>query len=507
VTTPAPLSEADVRTIIRQVLERFPAPASSSATSSPASAASGGDGLTRPAPERTAAKAGDIPSVGAGYGVFETMDQAVDAARAAFPAYRALPIAKRTQLIDAIRKVALENAETIAKAELAETKLGRVDHKIIKLEIVARLSPGPDIIEPRVFTGDRGLTLIDYAPFGVIGAVTPSTHPVATLVCNAIAFLGGGNVGVFNPHPASQKIFAWAIQLFNKELQRLGAPPNCLTTIAKPTIETGKAMFNHPKVALILVTGGPAVVSEALAAPKRAICAGPGNPPVVVDETADIALAAREITNGAVFDNNVLCIGEKEVFVVDKVADALKRGMLGHGCVELDRRDIDRLAIEAFQLTGGIGCGKARLNRDFVGRDAHVLASSIGLRVPNTTPLLIGEVPADHPWVQNEQLMPFLPIVRVRDAKQGIEQALDAEHGYRHTASIFSRNIATMSEMAQRSEVSIFVKNGPTYAGLGQGGEGYTSFSIATPTGEGLTTARSFCRERRCALIDNFRIV
>jgi acyl-CoA reductase-like NAD-dependent aldehyde dehydrogenase len=453
------------------------------------------------------ANGGAIFSPDTGLGVFETMDEAVRAAHEAQPHFHALTLEKRAEIIANIRRVGLEHAEAFAKSAQAETKMGRVDHKHAKHEIVTRFTPGPDFLEPRVFTGDRGLTLIDYAPFGVIGAITPSTHPTPTLINNAISFLSGGNTAAFNPHPAGKRTFAHAVQVLNTAIQEAGGPPNCLTTVIAPTIDSGKELFVHPLVRVLLVTGGPAVVNEALKAPKRAVCAGPGNPPVVVDETADVELAAQEIINGASFDNNILCIGEKEVFVVEKLIDPLMQAMRRKGCAWLEKHDIDRLAVEAFQFEGGVGCGKGRLNRECVGRSANVLASMIDLEVPEDTPLLIGEVDAEHPWVQEEQLMPFLPIIRVHDWKEGVERALQAEHGYLHTASMFSTNVEHMSEFARRSCVSIFVKNGPTYAGLGEGGEGYTSFSIATPTGEGLTTARTFCRERRCTLIDAFRIV
>jgi aldehyde dehydrogenase len=513
------ISENQIRGLIREVLDRFqPAPGQGGASPSGGPAAgyggapSGGGSSYAPvySPPTHLDTAKRIPSPDLGLGVFETMDQAIRAAKEAFPAFRSLKMTKRREIVEALRAAALENAPDFARGARDETGMGRVDHKIIKHEIVARLTPGPEIIEPKVFTGDRGLTLVDYAPFGVIGAITPSTHPVPTLLCNAICFLSGGNTAAFNSHPAAKRTFADALQKFNRVIQAHGGPPNVITTVMEPTIDTGKELFFHPDVALILVTGGPAVVAEALKAPKRAVCAGPGNPPVVVDETADLELAAREIINGAAFDNNILCIGEKEVFVVEKVFEPLRQAMRRVGCVELERHDIDRLAMEAFMLKSGsqvISCSGARLNRELVGRDAWKLADAIGLKVPRETPMLIGEVPFEHAWVQEEQLMPFLPLVRVRDVWEGIDKAIAAEHNYRHTATIFSHNVKAMSEMARRLEVSIFVKNGPSYAGLGQGGEGYTSFSIATPTGEGLTTARTFCRERRCAMIDKFRIV
>jgi aldehyde dehydrogenase len=446
------------------------------------------------------------------HGVFASIGEAAEAAHDAFLQYREATIEQRRAVIAAIRQTAFEHKEDFSKRILDETHLGRYDHKIQKHLTVINLTPGVEDIAPRhCWTGDRGLTIEEYAPYGVIGAVTPVTHPVETMINNAISFLAGGNTAVFNPHPASKRVFAYALDLFNNAIHRATGFRNLITCIDEPTIESGREMFNHPRVRVLLVTGGPGVVKEALKTPKKAITAGPGNPPVVVDETAVIPKAARDIIAGAAFDNNILCIGEKEVFVVESVADQLMAEMQAAGCVRLDKAQIDRLAQVAFKCDGAHGagrsCGGAVLNRDVVGRDACVLARAIGLDVPPDTPLLIGETAFDDPWVQHEQMMTFLPIVRCRHVDEAIAMAVEAEHGYGHTAVIHSLNVANMTKMGKAMNCSIFVKNGPSYAGLGVGGEGHTSFSIASPTGEGITTARTFCRIRRCSLIDYLRIV
>lgn len=446
------------------------------------------------------------------HGVFPSIPEAVEAAHEAFQHYREATLEQRRAVIEAIRRTALEHKEDFSKRILDETKLGRYDHKIQKHLAVINLTPGVEDIAPRhCWTGDRGLTIEEYAPYGVIGAVTPVTHPVETMINNAISFLAGGNTAVFNPHPASKRVFAYALDIFNNAIERATGFRNLITCIDEPTIESGREMFNHPRVRVLLVTGGPGVVKEALKTPKKAITAGPGNPPVVVDETAIIAKAAQDIIAGAAFDNNILCIGEKEVFVVESVADQLIEEMRRGGCVLLDKAQIDQLAQVAFRCDGGHGagrtCGGATVNRDLVGRDASVLARAIGLSVPAHTPLLIGETDFDNPWVQHEQMMTFLPIVRCRNVDEAIAMAVEAEHGYGHTAVIHSLNVANMTKMGKAMNCSIFVKNGPSFAGLGVGGEGHTSFSIASPTGEGITTARTFCRVRRCSLIDYLRIV
>jgi acyl-CoA reductase-like NAD-dependent aldehyde dehydrogenase len=444
-------------------------------------------------------------------GVFSTIDEAVEAAWHAQKRYADATLETRRRVVAATRTVSDQHKEDFSRRILEETRLGRIDHKIRKHEIVINLTPGPEDLTPRCWSGDHGLTVEEYAPYGVIGAATPVTHPVETAINNGISILSGGNTVVFNPHPSSKGVFAYAINLFNEAIYRATGFDNLMTCIEQPTIDSGKAMFRHPKVRVLLVTGGPGVVREALTSGKKCITAGPGNPPAVVDETAIIPKAARDILEGAGFDYNVLCIGEKEVFVVDQVADALIAEMKKLGCVMLSRDQIDALAQKAFRCSGehgtGKSCGGAVLNRDFVGRSPQVLARAIGLDVPPDCPMLIGETAFDNPWVQHEQMMMFLPIVRCRNFDEALDMAVAAEHGYGHTAVIHSLNVANMTKMGKAMNCSIYVKNGPSFAGLGAGGEGHTSLSIASPTGEGLTTARTFCRIRRCTLVDYLRIV
>lgn len=445
-----------------------------------------------------------LPTAETGNGIFNDLDDAVRAAGQAQRALEDMSLADRRTIIEAIRKTAMAHAKGFAQRTFEETGLGRVPHKIRKLEIVTQSTPGVEDLSPVAWTGDRGLTVVELAPFGVVAAITPSTHPVPTIVNNAISIISAGNSVVFNPHPGAKQISALAIQILNRGIVDAGGPPNLLTAVPDPTIQTGQALFVHPGINLLLVTGGAGVARAAMQSPKRAIVAGPGNPPVVVDDTADLEQAARDIVVGAGFDNNILCIGEKETFVVRHVADELKRNLIANRCVELDRAKVDALARQAFPTDAS---GDWTINRGLVGRSAQTLAAAVDVEVPADTELLIGEVEANHPFVLREQMMPFMPIVRVPDVWTGIDMAIEAEHGYLHTAVMHSKNVEHMTVMARKCKCTLFIKNGPSSAGLGAGGEGFTSFSIATPTGEGVTSARTFTRQRRCTLVDYFRIV
>ncbi len=439
-------------------------------------------------------------------GVFSTIDEATKAAGGAFLALQEMGLEKRNDIIASLRKVATEQTETFSRMAVEETGMGRIDDKILKNRLVIEQTPGTEILRPISYTGDYGLTLIERAPYGVIGSITPCTNPTETIICNGIGMIAGGNSVVFNTHPTAKKVSVYTIDILNRAIVDAGGPVNLLTTIDQPTIKSANELMKHPDIALLVVTGGPAVVAAAMLSGKKTIGAGPGNPPAVVDETADIPKAAEDIVKGASFDNNIICIVEKEVIAVDAITDQLKAEMKKHGAVELNEFQTKRLEKILIQEPYSCTC-HGMVNKNFVGRDASVLLKAIDMQPRGDVRLIITEVPFEHQFVQCEMLMPVLPIVRVADVDTAIDLAKKAEHGFRHTATMHSKNIDKLSRMAREINCSIFVKNGPSYSGLGFTGEGYTSFTIASPTGEGLTTALNFTRERRCTLKDSFRIV
>jgi aldehyde dehydrogenase len=391
--------------------------------------------------------------------------------------------------------------------EMEETRIGRLEHKIEKLRVLGERTPGVEFLRSEVYSGDHGLAVIEHAPFGVIGAITPVTHSLPTITGNAISMIAAGNTLVVNPHPSGKRVATEGVRRFNEAICHDLGIDNLICIIAEPTLESAGAIFQHRDVAMICVTGGPAVARAALNSGKRAVVAGPGNPPVVVDETADLDRAARAIIRGASYDNNLLCIGEKEVFAVDAIFDDLLQAMQRAGAVQLTPREIDALTQAAITYVGEGDKRHAVPSKELLGQDAAVLARAIGKRVPPETLLLFGETDEHNPFVPVEQMMPFLPFVRCRDVDEAIAKAKHYEHGFRHTSIIHSNNVRNMTKMGRTMDTTLFVKNGPSMASLGIGGEGYLSFSIATPTGEGVTTPLTFTRERRCSLIDDLRIL
>ena len=441
-------------------------------------------------------------------GVYETMEEAIAVANEGYKAVRAMSVAQREKLVEAIREFTRAEARNMAVLGVAETKMGRVDHKYAKHVLVADKTPGTEDIISEAKTGDHGLTLTEMAPFGVVGAITPSTNPSETVICNSIGMIVAGNGVVFNPHPGAIATSNYAVDLVNRAVYSAGGPKVLVASVVKPTLDTANVMYKHPSIRLLVCTGGPGVVKAVLSSGKKAIGAGAGNPPVIVDDTANIEKAAKDIIDGCTFDNNLPCIAEKEVFVFENVADRLIAGMLKNGCYQLTRAQADELAkVVLVGKEDKNGKMKYSVNRDCVGRDASVILEKIGINVGPEIRCAIAEVPFEHDFVQEELMMPILGIVRVKDIKEAIDLAVKAEHGNRHTAHMHSKNIDNLTAFARAVETTIFVKNAPSFAGIGFGGEGHTTFTIAGPTGEGITSARSFTRKRRCVMVDSFRII
>ena len=446
------------------------------------------------------------PTIRHGNNLFEDVDQAVAAARKAFLQLADLPLEIREQMVSQIRRVIRENAQILAHTAWVETGMGRYEDKIRKNLLNVNKTPGTEIFSPTAWTGDAGLTLVEFAPFGVIGAITPSTNPTSTLIGNSIGMVAAGNAVVFNPHPGARECSNLTLQLINEAIVEAGGPENLVCAVEYPTIESAQELMHHRDVRVLTVTGGIGVVRAAMKSGKRAISAGPGNPPAVVDETADLDQAGRDIVLGASFDNNIICIDEKEAIAVDSIADELKRVMVRNGAYEIDGQQLKQLMKSIFVEVPPAG-KYGMMNKEFIGKNANVLLSEIGIDVGDEVRLILVDVDHDHPLVLSEQMMPILPLVRVRNADEGIDLAKKVEHGFRHTAVMHSKNLDNLSRMAREMDTSIFVKNGPSYAGVGYGGEGFCSFTIASPTGEGLTNPISFSRLRRCVLKDYFRIV
>jgi len=435
-------------------------------------------------------------------GRFTEVDQAVEAAARAQSKLADAGVKVRDGICKLIKRIVREKATEWGRVEFDETKIGRLDHKVLKLELLDNI-PGVEFLRTPAHSGDGGVSLDEAAPWGVIGAITPVTHSIPTLTCNAINMIAAGNAVVFNPHPSGAQCAAMACAVYNKAIrEEFGIGP-LLCCMDPPTLRTAEEIFQHPRVPLLCVTGGPAVARAAMKQLKRAVVAGPGNPPVVVDDTADFDNAAKAIIAGAAFDNNLLCIGEKEVFVVASVFERMMAAMRKAGAFELNAQQIDRLTKAAFTYEKD----HYAVNKDYLGKDPQVLGQAAGVSVPAGVEILFGETDEANPFVPEEQMMPFVPFVRCQDFEQALALAIKHEHGFGHTAVIHSNNLAHITRMGQACNTTLFAVNGPSTGCLGVGGEGYPSYSIATPTGEGVTTPLTFTRFRRLTVSGALRII
>ena len=507
------VNEQLVREMVEQVLQHVQTgwggrTAPKSGTTAPAVVSVGPvTATTAPVPAKAAvvsAGAAPAPDQLGRYGQFNDVGQAVEAAKTAQRALARRSLAQREEICQIIRDVTTARANELGAMEYDETKIGHQPHKAEKLVIAARIATGVSGLKTRCFSGDHGITLEEAAPWGVIGVVTPVTHSLPTLVVNSVNMIAAGNALVCNPHPGGKQVAAYGAKLFNQAIHEKFGIDNLICVIVEPTLDSAKQIFEHPDIRLLTVTGGPGVVAAALRSGKRAICAGPGNPPVVVDSSADIDNAARCIIEGASYDNNLFCTSEKETFAEAACFDALMDALQRAGAHRLSAQQMDQLAKICIEQPEK---GHPHAARKFVGAEPYVLAREIGLTVPASCRLLYGPTDAMHPFVQAEQMMPVMPVVKCPSFEDACDAALQSEHGFGHTAVIHSRLVDHMTHFGKMINTTLFVKNGPSMAGNGVGGEGYTSYSIAGWTGEGVTTPMTFTRFRRCVMVDNLRIV
>jgi len=434
-------------------------------------------------------------------GLFPTVNDAVEAGLVAQKKLIGMSLERRKDIIASIRNAVLEVNEELSALAVEETHLGRFEDKVRENILCATKTPGVEDIEARALTGDHGLMLLEYAPVGLIGALTPITNPTGTLINNSIGMISAGNAVVFNAHPSARNTSSRMLQVIHRAIVNAGGPPGLVSSVRNPTLETAKEVIENPKINMLVATGGRPIVNIVLRSGKKAIGAGAGNPPVLVDETAQIRKAAKCIASGASINNGIFCTCEKVAIVVQEVADSLIKFMQETGRVYLLTPE------EAERVTKLVVTPDRHINGKYIGRDVQVILRDAGIEIGDEYRLAIFEASADHPLVWLEQMMPVLPVVRVKDVNEGIEFAVKVEQGNRHTAIMHSTHIEHMTAFARAIQTTIFVKNGPSYAGIGLGGEGHTAFTIAGPTGEGLTSARTFTRQRRCTLCESFRII
>lgn len=436
-------------------------------------------------------------------GVFKKMEDAIEASKIAQKRLVSLTLEKRGELIEAIRRAGRAKGAEYARMEFEETGLSTAEDN--EKKVVASCSVlGLEDLQAEVYTGDKGITVIERNPYGVIASVNPVTNGAPTIIHNAILMMAGGNSVINNPHPKTAKVSAKVVRDLNAAIIAAGGPANCISCLEEPSVPSAQLLMTHKDVRMIAVTGGHGVVKFATQTGKRVIAGGPGNPPVVVDETADLDRAADCIIEGASFTNCIACAAEKELFVVDSVADTLKAKLKARGAYEMTAAEGVKLMKVIFNKINEPGT-PGEINMDYIGKSPAYILKSIGLDIDPKTKIALLETDFNHPLVWTEQIMPVIPLVRCASAEEAIDRAVAAEQGNGHTMVIHSTSIKNLARMGSKADCTQFVKNGSSLAGIGITGEGYTSLHITT-NGEGHTRARTFTRVRRCVLKDDFRL-
>lgn len=435
-----------------------------------------------------------------GEGVFSNINVAIEKANIAQKEYEKCTLETRRKIIETLRNELVKYVEQFSEMTVKETKMGKFTDKIQKNLLSIKKTPGVENLKSEVMTGDDGLTLVELSPFGVIGSVTPITNPSETIINNTISALSAGNSIVFCPHPGAKNISLYVIKKINEILGKIdNIPKNLVTTSVEVVKENVEILFSHQNINLLVITGGSEIVNMALKSGKKVIGAGAGNPPVIVDESANIPKAAKDIVNGASFDNNILCICEKSVLAVNDITDYLLFSMQKEGAIHIENIE-DIKKIENCILIDG------KPNKNYIGKDATTILNDSGVCYDGNPKLIVIETEIDHPFAKKEMMMPVLPVIRQKNFEEALENAIKLENGLRHTAIIHSQNVNRLSVAAREMKTTIFVKNAASYAGLGFDGEGYTGFTIAGCTGEGIVSAKDFTRVRRCVLSGNFYI-
>lgn len=430
----------------------------------------------------------------------DAVEEAVSASREAFLAYSKLTLNKRREIITAVKEQMILLVDKMASMEMAETRMGNAQDKCTKLLLSIQKTPGVEDLVTDVLTGDDGMTLYEYSAYGIVCAVQPGTNPCATLICNSIGMLAAGNSVIHIPHPRCVRASDFAASRINEIVYDVSGINNLVITFPESSMLLAEGIMNHPDVALVVATGGGKMLTNALGSAKRVIGAGEANPVVIVDETADIKKAAKDIVDGAAFDHNIMCISEKSIVVVSEIADRFIEELKQQGVYYVSD-EAEMISLVKTVLTSNV-----TMNRAMEGKSANKILEAAKIPCEREIRLIVVDTVKTHPFVTLEMLMPLVPLVRVRDFEKALEAALFIEQGLRHTAMIHSQSIDRVNKAAHIMQTSLFVKNGSSLAGIGVNGEGNTSFSIANITGEGLTTARHFARRRRCTLTNGFSI-
>ena len=377
--------------------------------------------------------------------------QMLERARWAARAFASYDRASVLRIVEAVTRVAEDRAEHYAEWAVRETGYGVVADKVVKNRLCSRgifdTYRDHDYVSPVI---DEGRKIVEVPrPAGVVLALTPSTNPVSTVYFKIILALLTRNAVVLSPHPYAKECCSDAARVLAEAAVLAGAPDGVIQWVEEPSIPLIDALMTDSRTDVILATGGVAVVRAAYSSGNPAIGVGPGNVPVLVDATADLARAAKKLVDSKAFDNSVLCTNESVLVVEEAVAERFLREASRHGGHLLAPDERDRVRDTVFP--GG------RFDISLVGKDAATIADRAGVRIPPRTRVLIApfDLAVKEEPLAHEKLCPVLGLTRVPNARRGIRtaQALLRIGGAGHSAVIHSNDARIVMEYAAAVDV------------------------------------------------------
>ena len=398
----------------------------------------------------------------------ETLEKALKELRQAQKVY-----ASYTQeQVDAIFKAAAVAANQaripLAKMAVEETGMGIVEDKVIKNHYAAEYiyNKYKDAVTCGVVEEDKAFGIRKIAePIGVVAAVIPTTNPTSTAIFKTLLALKTRNAIIISPHPRAKKSTIAAAKVVLDAAVAAGAPEGIIRWIDVPSLDMTTLVMKESDI--ILATGGPGMVKSAYSSGKPAIGVGAGNTPAIIDESADVVLAVNSIIHSKTFDNGMICASEQSTIVLDKVYDAVKKEFADRGCYFLKPAEIEKVR-KTILINGS-------LNAKIVGQSAFRIAELAGVKVPEKTKILIGEVKSVELSEEfaHEKLSPVLAMYRAKDWAEALNKAekLIADGGYGHTSSLYVNVITEQEKIAEFGErmktCRILINTPSSHGGIG----------------------------------------
>jgi len=393
------------------------------------------------------------------------VDQMVAKARKAAEAFKGLTQEQVDRITEAMTKAGVANERKLAEMAVEETGIGNVEDKVIKNHFGTQVVY--DYMKDKRSVGiieeDDGIISIA-EPFGVIAAITPVTNPAATTLFKSLIALKGRNVICLAFHPKAQKCSAAAARIMLDAAVAAGAPANCIQWVEEPSIEATDALMKHPGVAMVIATGGGAMVKAAYSSGHPALGVGPGNVPVYIEKSANLNIAIPDVIASKTFDNGTICSSDQSVIFDDKaVAEKALKLFKENGAYLCNDEEKAKLEAVMFDKERGVP------SMQIIGKKPQFIAELAGFTVPADVKLLVVPPPTTGPedWMSHEKLSPVLGWFIVDSKEKAISAAVSQLEfgGAGHSAVVFTEDEGVATEFALRVPANRVVWNQPSVHG------------------------------------------